>query len=180
MASTWEDLDASAELEQQVSAALRATLEPRDLLVLHSGTASGRADAGKADIASPALDRSLFILVELTNRCGAASNGESVSTTRNLQPAIDFASCAKYALLFAAPSIKARLRRAFLAKNCQRAAAGGRRPLAAAHASFTAAPHSSSSEGQPCHLATFRQAKRGGRGFSPETEPQTLEGETLR
>jgi type I restriction-modification system DNA methylase subunit len=117
MASRWDDLDASRELEQAIHGDLKKALATRSVEVIHNGTSTTHAAAGKADIELRWADKSLLLLVEVTKRRGAAAEGEFVSTTDHLDAAIAAGGYERYGLLFSAPMIGARLRKNFLEFN---------------------------------------------------------------
>ena len=117
MSSSWDDLDASSELEQAVAEALRAALGGRGYTVHHHGSEHSHATAGKPDIEVRADDRSLLIVVEVTKRRLSAADGEFVSTTDHLESAVKRGGYQHYGLLFVAPVVSPRMRKFYLDFN---------------------------------------------------------------
>lgn len=111
MASRYDDLDASLELEQRLAADLRAALEPRGCEVVHHGTNVGgrHSPGGKPDIEVQVPQSSLLMLVEVTKRKGAAADGEFPAVTDHLNQAIAAGGYKNYCLLYVSPSTSARM-----------------------------------------------------------------------
>jgi len=111
MASKYDDLDASHELEQELAKDLEAALEPRGCSVVHHGANNGgtHAPGGKPDIEvrDPANRR--LILVEVTKRKGSAADGEFPAITEHLNRAIAAGGYDDYCLLYVSPSTSTRM-----------------------------------------------------------------------
>ena len=117
MASKWDDLDASTQIEQAVTEDLRTAFETRGATVTHNGTATRHAPGGRPDIVVSADDRSLDLVVELTKSTGAAAEREFVSTTDHLNRWAEASKAAQTHMIFSAPKIGPRLRKQFLQFN---------------------------------------------------------------
>lgn len=117
MASKWDDLDASTEIEQSVTEDLKKAFEPRGATVTHHGTATRHAPGGRPDIVVSASDGSLDLVVEVTKSTGAAAEREFVSTTDHLENWAQANDAEDTHMVFAAPKIGARLRKMFLEFN---------------------------------------------------------------
>lgn len=131
MASRYDDLDASLELEQRVAADLKAAFEPRGCEVVHLGTSGGQrhSPGGKPDIEirDPANKR--LILVEVTKRKGSAADGEFGSVTAHLNSAVAKREFESYGLLYVSPATSARMSTNFrdlYNRNKERAGESGR------------------------------------------------------
>lgn len=111
MASRYDELDASLELEQQFAADLRAALEPRGCTVVHHGTNAGgrHSPGGKPDIEVRGPDSSFLLLVEVTKRKGSAADGEFPAVTDHLNRAVGAGGYQRYGLLYISPSTSARM-----------------------------------------------------------------------
>ena len=111
MASRYDELDASLELEQQFAADLRAALEPRGCAVVHHGTNAGgrHSPGGKPDIEVHGPDSSFLLLVEVTKRKGSAADGEFPAVTDHLNRAVTAGGYKHYGLLYISPSTSARM-----------------------------------------------------------------------
>lgn len=111
MASRYDELDASLELEQQFAADLRAALEPRGCTVVHHGTNAGgrHSPGGKPDIEIRGPGASFLTLVEVTKRKGSAADGEFAAVTDHLTHAVASGGYRKYGLLYISPSTSARM-----------------------------------------------------------------------
>lgn len=129
MASRYDDLDASSELEQQLTADLRLALEGRGCEVVHHGSNDGahHSPGGKPDIEirDPANDR--LILVEVTRRKASAAEGEFIAVTDHLDKAIRAGGYADYGVLYVSPYTSARLSSSFR-DLCNRQRQRDRRP----------------------------------------------------
>jgi hypothetical protein len=101
MASKYDDLDASLELEQELTRDLRAALEPRACSVLHHGANNGgtHAPGGRPDIEVQDATNRRLILVEVTKRKGSAADGEFPAITDHLNGAIAAGGYDDYCLL---------------------------------------------------------------------------------
>lgn len=117
MASKWDDLDASTQIEQAVTEDLRAAFEMRGATVTHNGTATRHAPGGRPDIVVSANDHSFDLVVELTKSTGAAAEREFVSTTDHLNRWATASKAAQTHMVFSAPKIGPRLRKQFLQFN---------------------------------------------------------------
>ena len=111
MASKYDDLDASTELEQQLAADLQAALSGRGCEVIHNGTNSGgrHAPGGKADIEVRDHPNSRLILVEVTRRKSSSADGEFIAVTDHLDKAIKAGGYSHYDVLYVSPATSARL-----------------------------------------------------------------------
>ncbi len=111
MASRYDDLDASTELEQQVTADLRAALEGRGCEVVHHGTNSGgrHSPGGKPDIEVRDHPNRRLILVEVTRRKSSSADGEFLAVTDHLEKAIAAGGYDDYGLLYVSPATSARM-----------------------------------------------------------------------
>lgn len=117
MASKWDDLDASTEVEQAVTEDLVLAFQPRGCEVTHHGTATSHAPGGRPDIVVSAKDGSLDLVVEVTKSTGAAAEREFVSTTDHLNRWASGSAARETHMVFSAPSIGSRLRKQFLQFN---------------------------------------------------------------
>lgn len=111
MASRYDELDASLELEQRFAADLRAALEPRGCTVVHHGTNAGgrHSPGGRADIEVRGPTSSFLLLVEVTKRKGSAADGEFPAVTAHLNSAVSTGGYQHYGLLYISPSTSARM-----------------------------------------------------------------------
>ncbi|WP_160050291.1 N-6 DNA methylase [Nocardiopsis sp. FR4] len=111
MASRYDDLDASLELEQRIAADLRLALEPRGCQIIHHGSSSGarHSPGGKPDIEIRDAENSHLILVEVTKRKGSAADGEFAAVTDHLNREAAKRKFDKYGLLYVSPSTSARM-----------------------------------------------------------------------
>lgn len=111
MASRYDDLDPSTELEQQLAANLRAALEPRGCVVVHHGTNSGgrHSPGGKPDVEIRDPINRRLILVEVTKRRGSAADSEFAAVTDHLNRAVAAGEYEDYGLLYVSPNTSARM-----------------------------------------------------------------------
>lgn len=111
MASKYDDLDPSTELEQALAADLRRALEGRGCVVIHNGSNSGgrHAPGGKADIEIQDRPNRRLILVEVTKRKSSSADGEFIAVTDHLAKAIKAGGYDDYGLLYVSPATSARL-----------------------------------------------------------------------
>ena len=111
MASRYDDLDASLELEQRLAADLRAALEPRGCIVIHHGTNSGgrHSPGGKPDIEVRGPDSSFLLLVEVTKRKSSSADGEFPAVTDHLNRAVRAGGYGNYGMLYVSPRTSARM-----------------------------------------------------------------------
>jgi type I restriction-modification system DNA methylase subunit len=115
VASKYDDLDASTELEQELARDLRAALAGRGCEVVHNGTNSGgrHAPGGKADIEVRDRLNQRLILVEVTRRRASSADDEFIAVTDHLQRAILARGFADYGVLYVSPATSPRLSSAF-------------------------------------------------------------------
>lgn len=111
MASKYDDLDATTELEQQLAADLRAALESRGCFVVHHGTNSGgrHSPGGKPDIEIQDPVNRRLVLVEVTRRKSSSADGEFIAVTDHLKKAIAAGGYDHYGLLYVSPATSARM-----------------------------------------------------------------------
>ena len=111
MASRYDDLDASTELEQRFAADLSLALEPRGCVVVHHGTNNGgrHSPGGVPDIEIIDNGNSRKILVEITKRHGSAADGEFPAVTAHLNAAVGQGGFDDYGLLYVSPRTSARM-----------------------------------------------------------------------
>lgn len=111
MASRYDELDASLQLEQQFATDLRAALEPRGCQVIHHGTNAGgrHSPGGKPDIEVRGPDASFLLLIEVTKRYGSAADGEFPAITEHLNRAVANGGYPQYGLLYISPRTSARM-----------------------------------------------------------------------
>ncbi|MET9617741.1 N-6 DNA methylase [Kitasatospora indigofera] len=111
MASRYDELDASLELEQRLAADLRAALEPRGCEVVHLGSNGGErhAPGGKPDIEIRDHRNKRLILVEVTKRKGSAADGEFAAVTAHLDSAVAKREFEHYGMLYISPATSARM-----------------------------------------------------------------------
>jgi hypothetical protein len=111
MASRYDELDASTELEQQLASDLKAALEPRGCVVIHNGTNSGgrHSPGGKPDIEIIDKQNRRKILVEVTRRKGSAADGEFPAVTAHLNAAVAAGGFDDYGLIYVSPRTSARM-----------------------------------------------------------------------
>lgn len=111
MASRYDELDASTELEQRLTFDLKAALEPRGCTVIHHGTSSGgrHSPGGKPDIEIHDPGNRRKILVEVTRRKGSAADGEFPAVTAHLNAAVAEGGFDDYGMLYVSPSTSARM-----------------------------------------------------------------------
>ena len=111
VASRYDDLDASTELEQQVTVDLRSALEGRGCEVVHHGTNSGgrHSPGGKPDIEVRDHPNHRLVLVEVTRRKSSSADGEFLAVTDHLQKSIAAGGYDDYGLLYVSPATSARM-----------------------------------------------------------------------
>ena len=109
MASRYDDLDASKELEQAVADDLRVALAPRGCSVTHNGSPTAPAPGGIADITIVDPTNRRLILVEVTRRKGAAADGEFPAITAHLDKAVAAGGYNDYCCLYVSPATSARM-----------------------------------------------------------------------
>lgn len=111
MASKYDDLDASTEVEQHVTVDLRAALEGRGCEVVHHGTNSGgrHSPGGKPDIEVRDHPNHRLILVEVTKRKSSSADGEFLAVTDHFQKAITAGGYNDYGMLYVSPATSARM-----------------------------------------------------------------------
>ncbi|MGI8985162.1 MAG: N-6 DNA methylase [Acidimicrobiales bacterium] len=111
MASKYDDLDASTELEQQLAVDLRAAFESRGCRVVHHGTNSGgrHSPGGKPDIEIQDPANRRLVLVEVTRRRSSNADGEFPAITDHLKKAITAGGYDDYGLLYISPATSARM-----------------------------------------------------------------------
>jgi hypothetical protein len=110
MASKYDDLSATAALEQTVAGDLAAGFEPRGATVVHNGSATMSAPGGRADIEVRDGPNKRLILVEVTRRTGSAADGEFIAIADHLDRAVDGAEFDSFGCLFVSPATSARMR----------------------------------------------------------------------
>lgn len=110
VASRYDDLDASTELEQRVAADLEAALVKRGCEIHHNG---GRrhAPGGCSDIEVHDRRNGRLILVETTKRAGTSADGEFAAITDHLLSAVEAGGFRDYCLLYVSPETSWRMRR---------------------------------------------------------------------
>jgi hypothetical protein len=86
--SKYDSLDASRELEQEISRDLTAAFAPRGCTVIHNGSLTAPAAGGKADIEVRDSANKRLMLVEVTKETGHASGREFPAVTGHLESAI--------------------------------------------------------------------------------------------
>lgn len=109
MASKYDELDATCELEQAVSADLTAALGPRGCHVTHHGTTTACAPGGGPDATVVDAARRRIILVEVTRRYGSAADGEFPAITEHLDRAVAAGGYSDYCCLYISPATSARM-----------------------------------------------------------------------
>jgi type I restriction-modification system DNA methylase subunit len=111
MASKYDDLDASTELEQQLAVDLRAAFETRGCEVIHHGTKQGdlHSPGGKPDIELRDAANGHLVLVEVTKRRSSAADGEFLAITDHLERAIDAGGYQTYSMLYVSPATSPRM-----------------------------------------------------------------------
>lgn len=111
MASRYDELDASTELEQRLAEDLHSALEPRGCIVVHHGTNSGgrHSPGGKPDIEVQDPINRRLILVEVTKRKGSAADGEFAAVTDHLNRAVAQGGYDDYGMLYVSPNTSARM-----------------------------------------------------------------------
>lgn len=111
VASKYDDLDASLELEQELTADLRAAFESRGCQVVHHGANNGgrHAPGGKPDMEIRDPNYRRLVLVEVTRRRSSNADGEFIAVTDHLKKAIAAGGYDDYALLYVSPSTSARM-----------------------------------------------------------------------
>jgi len=115
VASKYDDLDASTELEQVLAEDLRAALEGRGCEVVHNGTNSGgrHAPGGKADIEVRDRPNERLILVEVTRRKASSADGEFIAVKDHLMRAIRAGGYSDYGVLYVSPATSPRMSSTF-------------------------------------------------------------------
>ncbi|HEX8100883.1 MAG TPA: N-6 DNA methylase, partial [Actinomycetota bacterium] len=111
MASKYDDLDASTELEQVLSMDLRQALEGRGCQIVHHGTNSGgrHSPGGKPDIEVRDHPNKRLILVEATRRKASSADGEFAAVTDHLLRAIRTGGYDDYGVLYVSPATSPRM-----------------------------------------------------------------------
>jgi hypothetical protein len=111
MASKYDDLDASTELEQQLAADLKKAYGPRGCKVVHHGASNGgtHSPGGKPDIELQDPVNRRLVLVEVTKRKSSAADGEFIAITDHLQRAIDAGGYDSYDMLYVSPATSPRM-----------------------------------------------------------------------
>ncbi len=111
MASKYDDLDASTELEQELAVDLRRAYEPRGCEVIHHGANNGgtHSPGGKPDIELRDRTNRRLVLVEVTKRKSSAADGEFIAITDHLQRAIDAGGYAAYDMFYVSPATSPRM-----------------------------------------------------------------------
>lgn len=111
MASKYDDLDASAGLEQALAVDLRRAFEPRGCNVVHHGADNGgtHSPGGKPDIELQDPINQRLVLVEVTKRKSSAADGEFIAITDHLQRAIDAGGYVSYDMLYISPATSPRM-----------------------------------------------------------------------
>ena len=115
MATKYDTLDASTQLEQGLAVDLAAALEGRGCKVIHNGTNSGgrHSPGGKADIEIRDDANGRLILVEVTRRRNSSADDEFLAVTDHLQRAVKVGRYADYGVLYVSPATSPRLSAAF-------------------------------------------------------------------
>ncbi len=111
MASKYDDLDASTELEQALAADLAKAFEPRGCEVIHHGANNGgtHSPGGKPDIELRDPVNGRLVLVEVTKRKSSGADGEFLAITDHLQRAIGSGGYDSYDMLYVSPATSARM-----------------------------------------------------------------------
>jgi type I restriction-modification system DNA methylase subunit len=111
MASKYDDLDASTELEQELTVDLKKAFKARNCEVVHHGTNSGgtHSPGGKPDIELRDTSNGRLVLVEVTKRKNSAADGEFLAITDHLQRAIDAGGYASYEMFYVSPATSPRM-----------------------------------------------------------------------
>lgn len=109
MASRYDPLDATKQLEQAIAADLSAALHARGCKVVHNGSATNCAPGGIEDITVIDKPNKLLMLVEVTKRRGAAADGEFAAITAHLDSAVSKGGYRDYCLLYVSPGTSARM-----------------------------------------------------------------------
>jgi type I restriction-modification system DNA methylase subunit len=111
MASKYDDLDASTELEQELAADLEKAFGPRGCTVVHHGANSGgtHSPGGKPDIELQDPHRRSLMLVEVTKRKSSAADNEFIAITDHLQRAIDAGGYDTYDMFYVSPATSPRM-----------------------------------------------------------------------
>lgn len=109
MASRYDTLDATAQLEQAIAADLLAALGPRGCEVAHNGSPTNAAPGGIEDITVTDRRNRRLLLVEVTKRHGAAADGEFAAITDHLDSAVAKGGFKDYGLLYVSPRTSARM-----------------------------------------------------------------------
>jgi type I restriction-modification system DNA methylase subunit len=111
MASKYDDLDASTELEQALAEDLEKAYEQRGCEVVHHGANNGgtHSPGGKPDmeLRDPANGR--LVLVEVTKRKSSAADGEFLAITDHLQRAINAGGYTSYDMFYVSPATSPRM-----------------------------------------------------------------------
>jgi hypothetical protein len=115
VASKYDDLDPSTELEQVLAADLRAALETRGCEIVHHGANSGgrHSPGGKPDMEVRDHGNSRLILVEVTRRKASSADGEFNAVTDHLVRAVRAGGYADYGVLYVSPATSARMSASF-------------------------------------------------------------------
>jgi hypothetical protein len=111
MASKYDDLDASTELEQELAADLEKAFGPRGCTVVHHGANSGdtHSPGGKPDIELQNPARRSLILIEVTKRRSSAADNEFLAITDHLKRAIDAGGYDTYDMFYVSPATSPRM-----------------------------------------------------------------------
>lgn len=111
MASKYDDLDASTELEQQLAVDLSRAFKPRGCEVVHHGAKQGdlHSPGGKPDIELRDPVNKRLLLIEVTKRKSSAADGEFIAITDHLQRAIDAGGYDAYDMLYVSPATSPRM-----------------------------------------------------------------------
>jgi type I restriction-modification system DNA methylase subunit len=115
VATKYDLLDASTQLEQTLTLDLVAALEGRGCKVIHNGTNSGgrHARGGKADIEIHDDANSRLLFVEVTRRRNSSADNEFLAVADHLQRAIEVGGYSDYGVLYVSPATSPRLSTAF-------------------------------------------------------------------
>jgi type I restriction-modification system DNA methylase subunit len=129
VASRYDELDGSTELEQQLTVDLRSALAGRGCEVIHHGSNGGglHSPGGKPDIEIRDEPNNRLILVEVTRRVASQAEGEFIAITDHLDRAVAAGGYSDYGVLYVSPRTSARLSSSFR-DLCNRARERDRRP----------------------------------------------------